>query len=75
LINETVSTVQGSRLEMRDLIQGYRSWWAAEGLKAVDLSKRWMSSGSFVSKSALPLRWATLSGSVSARSLSREPII
>jgi hypothetical protein len=33
------ATTQGSRLEIRDLIRGDRGWCAAEGLKAVDLSK------------------------------------
>ena len=38
-ISENVATAQGARIEMRDLIRGYRDWCAAQGLKAIDLSK------------------------------------
>ena len=38
-IRENVSTAQGVKTEMRDLIRGYRDWCAAQGFKAIDLSK------------------------------------
>jgi hypothetical protein len=38
-ISENVSTAKDARTEMRELIRGYRDWCAAEGLRAIDLSK------------------------------------
>jgi hypothetical protein len=38
-IRENVSTAQGVKAEMRDLIRGYRNWCAAQGVKPIDLSK------------------------------------
>jgi hypothetical protein len=38
-ISENVSTAKDARMDMRDLIRGYRDWCATEGLRAIDLSK------------------------------------